>query len=417
QDTYTQGWKGVYDKDDFWPAWGPTVADAIKVDPTHPATLYKPFEEAFETGNQFRNSLSFSGGSEKFSFLTSVSQLKHNGVLPATDFKNYQARLNTNFTLSEKLKGGSSLAVTNSGGYRGNANRYAEQLIYWTPRYNVRDYLMDNGTMKSYGETDNPIYVAHTNRFKDDVLRVIGGFDLTYSPAKWVDLMYRVGIDAYRDNREGTAIGYQGLADERLVYDNGVEGADGRGFYNVYNNNFRALTSTFIATFKHDFNDDLNATLRVGQDVYDRFIKRTATEGGDLTVYNWFDLGNANIIKAATYNEKYRLMGFFGELNLAYKDYLFLTLTGRNDITSTLSKNNRSFFYPSATLSYVLSDQFSMPEAINFAKLRLSYAQIGKDAAPYSTSAGFAPYTNLPTGYIGFTRPSLLGDPQLKPEF
>ncbi|WP_254529734.1 MULTISPECIES: SusC/RagA family TonB-linked outer membrane protein [unclassified Sphingobacterium] len=417
QDTYTQGWKGVYDKDDFWPAWGPTVAEAIKVDPTHPITLYKPFEEAFETGNQFRNSLSFSGGSEKFSFLTSVSQLKHNGVLPATDFKNYQARLNTNFTLSEKLKGGSSLAVTNSGGYRGNANRYAEQLIYWTPRYNVRDYLMENGTMKSYGETDNPIYVAHTNRFKDDVLRVIGGFDLTYSPAKWVDLMYRVGIDAYRDNREGTAIGYQGLADERLVYDNGVEGADGRGFYNVYNNNFRALTSTFIATFKHDFNDDLNATLRVGQDVYDRFIKRTATEGGDLTVYNWFDLGNANIIKAATYNEKYRLMGFFGELNLAYKDYLFLTLTGRNDITSTLSKNNRSFFYPSATLSYVLSDQFSMPEAINFAKLRLSYAQIGKDAAPYSTSAGFAPYTNLPTGYIGFTRPSLLGDPQLKPEF
>src|SRR5690606_12822069 len=263
QDTYTQGWKGVYDKDDFWPAWGPTVAEAIKVDPTHPTTLYKPFEEAFETGNQFRNSLSFSGGSEKFSFLTSVSQLKHNGVLPATDFKNYQARLNTNFTLSEKLKGGSFLDVTNSGGYRGNANRYAEQLIYWAPRYNVRDYLMENGTMKSYGETDNPIYVAHTNRFKDDVLRVIGGFDLTYSPAKWVDLMYRVGIDAYRDNREGTAIGYQGLADERLVYDNGVEGADGRGFYNVYNNNFRALTSTFIATFKHEFNDDLNATLRV----------------------------------------------------------------------------------------------------------------------------------------------------------
>lgn len=417
QDTYTQGWKGVYNKDDFWPAWGPTVEEAMKVDPTHPSTLYKPFEEAFDTGNQFRNSLNISGGSEKFTFLTSLSQMKHNGVMPSTDFKTYQARLNTNFIISEKFKGGSSLAVSNSGGYRGNANRYAEQLIYWTPRYNIRDYLMENGTMKSYGDTDNPIYVANTNRLKDDVLRVIGGVDFTFSPAKWLDLMYRAGIDAYRDNREGTAIGYQGLADERLVYDNGVEGADGHGFYNVYSNNFRAINSTFIATFKHDFNEDFNAKLRLGQDIYDRYIKRTSTQGGDLTVYNWFDLGNANIIKADSYIEKYRLMGFFAELEMTYKDFLFLTLTSRQDITSSLAPKNRSFNYPSATVSYVISDHITLPEVINFGKLRFSYAQIGKDAPPYSTSSGFGPYSNLPTGYIGFTRPALLGNVELKPEF
>ncbi|WP_099372402.1 SusC/RagA family TonB-linked outer membrane protein [Sphingobacterium sp. 1.A.5] len=417
QDTYSQGWQGVYNKDDFWPAFGPTVEEAIKLDPTHPAQLYKPFEEAFDTGNQFRNSLSFSGGSEKFTFLTSISQLKHNGVLPATDFKNLQARLNTNFTINEKLKGTSSISVNNSGGYRGNANRYAEQLIYWSPRHNIRDYVLENGTMNSYGETDNPIYIAHTNRFKDDVLRVIGGFDLTYSPAKWVDLMYRIGVDTYRDDREATAIGYQGLTDERIVYDNGVEGADGRGFYNVYNNNYRALNSTFIATFKHQFNEDFGGKVRVGQDIYDQVTKRNATEGGDLTVYDWFDLGNANILKSSSYNEKYRLMGFFGELEMTYKDYLFLTLTSRTDITSTLNPKNRAFTYNSASLSYVFSDHIKLPEVINFSKLRLSYAGIGKDAAPYSTSKGFGPYTSLPTGYIGFTRPALLGDENLKPEF
>lgn len=417
QDTYSQGWAGVYNKDDFWPAFGPTVEEAIKLDPTHPSALYKSFEDAFETGNQFRNSLSFTGGTEKFNFLSSLSQLNQQGVLPSTDFKNYQARINTNFTISEKLKGGSSISVNNSGGYRGNAGRYAEQLIYWSPRHDIRDYLEENGTMKSYGDTNNPIYVAESNRFKDDVLRLIGGVNLTYSPTKWLDFMYRLGVDTYRDNREGTALGFQGLSGERLISENGVPGAEGQGFYNVYNQNFRGINSTFIATLKHEFNEDFKGSLRLGQDVYDQVIKRSSAEGGKLTVYNWFDLSNASIVKTRSYLEKYRLMGLFGELALSYRDYLFLTITGRNDITSTLEKGNRSFFYPSATLSYVFSDHMELPESISFGKLRFSYAQIGKDALPYSTSGGLGPYTNLPTGYIGFTRPELLGDKALKPEF
>jgi len=417
QDTYTQGWLGVYNSEDFWPSFGPTVDVAKKEDPTHPDKLYNHFKDAFDTGTQYRNSINFSGGTEKINFLTSLSQFNQTGVLPASDFKNYQGRINTNFILSEKLKGGASLSVNNSGGLRGNANRYAEQLIYWSPRHNIRDYMTENGTMKSYGETDNPIYIANTNRYTDNVLRAVGGVNLSYSPAKWVDFSYRFGVDTYRDNREWTALGSQGLADERIVYDNGVDGADGRGFYNVYNYNYRSFNSTFITTFKHDFTPDFQGTLRLGHEVFDSALKRNDVEGGDLTVYNWFDLRNANILKTNTYNEKYRLMGFFGELALSYKDYLFLTLTGRNDITSTLERNNRSFFYPSASLSYVVSDHLELPETINFAKIRLSYAKIGKDALPYATSLGFTPYTSLPTGYIGYTRPSLLGDRELKPEF
>ena len=417
QDTYTQGWLGVYNAEDFWPSFGPTVDIAKQEDPTHPDKLYNHFKDAFDTGSQYRNSLNFSGGTEKINFLTSLSQFNQTGVLPASDFKNYQGRINTNFILSEKLKGGASLSVNNSGGLRGNANRYAEQLIYWSPRHNIRDYMMENGTMKSYGETDNPIYIANTNRYTDNVLRAVGGINLSYAPAKWVDFSYRFGVDTYRDNREWTALGSQGLADERVVWDNGVDGAEGKGFYNVYNSNFRSFNSTFITTFKHNFTDDFQGTLRLGHEVFDSALKRNDVEGADLTVYNWFDLRNANILKTNTYNEKYRLMGFFGELALSYKDYLFLTLTGRNDISSSLERNNRSFFYPSASLSYVVSDHLELPETINFAKIRLSYARIGKDALPYATSLGFTPYTNLPTGYIGYTRPALLGDRELKPEF
>lgn len=417
QHTYTQGWQGEYDPESFWPSWGPTVADARAIDPSHPAQIYDHVKDAFTTGSQFKNTVTLSGGSERITFLSSLSQLNQEGVLPATDFKNYQARLNTTFKLSEKFSGGVNMNVNNSGGYRGNAGRYIEQLIYWSPRHDVNDYLEENGTMRSYGTTTNPRYVAETNRFKDDVLRFIGSANFSYNPLTWLSFSYRAGIDTYRDNRLGTALGFRDLVGERLVSENGTSANPGMGFVRVYNQNFRSINSTFVASADHQFSDDFSATLRLGHDLYDRYIRRENTEGSDLTIFDWFTMQNAKTIQSRSYEEKYRLMGLFGELSLNYKNYLYLTVTGRNDKTSSLLTPRNSFFYPSATLSYIFSDHLTLPEAVSDAKFRFSYARIGKDAEAYSTSRGFDSYQQLPSGYIGFTRPALLGDATLKPEF
>lgn len=417
QDKFSQGFLGVYNKDDFWPSFGPTVEEAKKLDPTHPDKLYNHFKDAFTTGTQYRNGVSISGGSEKITFLTSFSQSQQEGVLPSTDFKTLQGRLNTTFKPSEKFSAGASVAVSNTGGNKYNAGRYVEQLVYWSPRHDINDYLEDNGTMRSYGGTTNPRYAAESKRFGDDVLRLIGSANLSYQPLKWLNLSYRAGVDTYRDNRKTTAPGFQGLIGERLVDDNGTAAAPGFGLINNYTNEFRSINSTFIASAEGKLSSDLTGTLRVGHDLYDRHIYRTAIEGSNLTVYNFFSLTNAKILTAGTYEEKYRLMGVFGELSLNYKDYLYLTITGRNDITSSLLTPNNSFFYPSASLSYIFSDHIKLPAVINNAKFKFSYAQIGKDANPYSTSRGFAPYTGLPTGFTGYTRPAQLGDPNLKPEF
>ncbi|MEJ5961478.1 SusC/RagA family TonB-linked outer membrane protein [Pedobacter immunditicola] len=417
QSKYTQGWRGVYNADDFWPSYGPTVEEAIKLDPTHPAQLYNHMADAFQTGGQYRNGITVSGGSEKITFLSSVSQLQHNGVLPSTDFSNLQGRLNTTFKPSEKFNAGASINVSNTGGRRYNAGRYIEQLIYWSPRHDVNDYQVENGTMRSYGSTTNPRYLAESQSFTDDVLRLIGSANASYQPLKWLNFNYRAGIDTYRDSRAMTAPGFQGLIGERLVEENGTDAFPGMGLVNNYNNNFRSINSTFIASLTHTNENGLGGTFRVGHDLYNRKIERNAVEGSDLTVFDWYSLNNAKFLSGATYEEDYRLMGIFGELSLNYKDYLYLTLTGRNDITSSLVSPNNSFFYPSASVSYIISDHLKLPEVINNAKLRFSYARIGKDANAYSTSLGFASYTGLPTGVTGFTRPSLLGDPTLKPEF
>ncbi|MFD3000640.1 SusC/RagA family TonB-linked outer membrane protein [Pontibacter toksunensis] len=410
QDTYTQGFGGKYDPESFWPSWGPTVAEARQIDPTHPAELYNHFRDAYETGHQFRNSLSFAGGNETITFLSSISHLRHEGVLPFTDYENISARLNTEVKISDKFTTGANFNYTNSGGNRYNADRFSESLSYWSPRWDVTDFRKPDGTMNTYGN-NNPIYGAATNLLEDDVNRFIGGLSFGYSPLTWLNFSYRIGLDTYNDDRTGTAPGPRGFADERVYEDNG------QGFVREYTSKFRAFNSTFIATLNKSFGEDFNATLRLGHELYDRKIKSFGVEGRELAVFDYFNLTNARFLSSRQEEEEYRLMGIFGEFSVDYKDFLFLTLTGRNDITSTLERPNNSFFYPSASLSYAFSEHLQLPAFINQSKLRLSYAQIGKDALPYSTSSGFAPYTDFPTGYTGYTRSELLGNEDLRPEF
>lgn len=409
QKQYTAGILGVYVPIGLGPAWGPTIAEAKAIDPSHPDFLYDNYNNAFDTGSQIRNSLSLTGGTEAIKFFSSVSSFNQDGMLPFTDYKNLSARLNTDVTISPKIKAGINMNFTNSGGYRYDADRFGESLTYFSGRWNVRDYINPDGT-QLYRGTNNPIYGAATNRLKDDVNRFISGANVSYSPYNWLNFNYRVGVDTYTDNRFRTAPGRLGIPGE-AVYDN----AD--GFVGEYNTSYRAINSTFLATASSRLAKNLNGTLRLGYEVYDRRLKEAGVLGSVLGIYNDFRLTNATVLTPSQSLTEYRSNGFFGEATFDYNNYLFLTVTGRNDITSTLSSNNRSFFYPSASLSYVFSDNIKLPEFINQSKFRLSYAQIGKDAAPYSTSNGFSNYTGLPTGTTGLTIASNLGDQNLKPEF
>ena len=410
QDEYSQGYKGEYDPESFWPTWGPTVAEARALDATHPAELYNHFKDAYETGHQFRNSLSFSGGTDAITFYSSISHLNHEGVLPFTDYQNTSARLNTDVKISDKITTGAKFTYINSGGNRYNADRFNESLIYWSPRWDVTDFMKPDGTMNTYGN-NNPIYGAYTNLLEDEVNRFIGGLSFGYDPTDWLNFSYRVGLDTYNDARTATAPGPRGLAGEIAYEDNGL------GFVNEYSSRFRAINSTFIATVQSSFGENFNGTFRLGHELYDETVNSFGIEGSELAIYDFFDLSNARILASVEDNTQYRLMGFFGEASVDYKDFLFLTLTGRNDTTSTLARNNRSFFYPSASLSYLFSEHLDLPEFINQSKLRISYAGIAKDATKYATSSGYSNYTGLPTGYTGVTRAALLGNINLVPEF
>lgn len=411
QDIYTQGYGGVYNPADFWPEWGPTVAEARKIDPSHPAELFNQYGRAYVQGNQFRNTLSFSGGTEKATFSSSLGYDEQNGVLPFTWYQDITARLKGKLNFSKQFQMSASLYYTNTDGNFYSADRFNEEMSYWSPRWDVRDYLKPDGTQKTYGN-GNAWYKAATNKFYDRVNRVIGSMDFNYKPIEWFSINYRIGMDYYMDARTAHAPGPKGVPDEIIDEDNGA------GFIHEYRLAYRQVNSNLMLTFDHKWNDKLRTTLRIGHDLLDRNIDRVSAEGDTLAYYNVYALWNASHVAIDQYKEKYRIIGLYGQFTLGYDDYLYLTLTGRNDWTSTLSKNNRSFFYPSASVSYIFSENIkNMPKWLTSGKLRASLAGIGKDADPYSTSNVFVKAFNQPVnGVVGFTRSDTKGFPTLKPE-
>jgi TonB-linked SusC/RagA family outer membrane protein len=410
QSKFTQGYKGEYDSLSFWPEWGPTVAEALKIDPTHPAKLYNQYSRAYINGNQNRNNLSFSGGTDKASLSSSLSYFKQNGTIPFTWYQDMSARLNGTLKFSDKFNMGTSLYYINTDGNFYDANRFNENLSYWSPRWDVRDYLKPDGTQKTYGN-NNAWYSAATSKFRSNVNRLIGNVNFSYSPVKWLTATYKLGMDYYSDARTKTNPGPKGVPGE-------ITGSDdnGLGFVGEYRKSYRQVNSNFMLTFDNEWRSKFKTTLRLGQDLLDRTIDMVAAEGTDLGVYNLFSLSNAKQQVIGQYKEQYRIIGAFGEFTAAYNNDLFLTITGRNDWTSSLEKNFRSFFYPSVSLSWMFSDQLKTLPWLSDGKLRMSLAQIGKDALPYSTSVVYvtdgAPIDNT----LLFTRSNASGISNLKPE-
>ena len=412
QSKYTQGWKGVYDTTSFWPNFGPTLEAARAIDPSVPSSLYNNYKRAFRNGNQMRHTVSVSGGSDKSQLFASMSYFDQQGVMYFSDYKSYNGRIGGEFTISPKIKAGASLNFVNSGGNRPNYDRFGENLIYWANRWDVLDYIKPDGTMKTNPSlANNPIYVAATNKFKDNVNRTIASAHVSYAPTNWLNFMYRFGNDFFDDSRTATAPGPLGVPGEVTELDD-----NGYGFIGNYNTKNRIITSTFLADFNKNFNNGSTIDFKLGYDLRDQKLRQFSVYGDTLIVPDFFALQNAKKVTGSTYAMDSRIYGFFGDLSFGYKDFLYLDVTGRNDHSSNLAPQRRSYFYPSASLSYVFSENIKLPSWWSYGKLKASYAKIGKDGSAFAITNGF--FANGPIGNtIPYQQSTTAGNYELKPEF
>lgn len=406
QDQYGQGFSGEYDPSSFWPSWGALISEVAQTVPGH--KYQDNWNRAFNTGVQTDHSLSVSGGGENATFYGSFGRFDQKGIIPFSDWARTSAKLSGTVKVSEKFDFSGSINYTNSGGNRVPHDRFMERMMYWAETQDVRDYINPDGTMNTYGNT-NPIYDARFSTYVDDVNRIIGNLNFNYSPTDWLTLSYRIGTDYYSDSRTSITPGPKGIDGENPL--------SSTGEIEETRINSKDITSNFYLTLKKQWNDDLNTTLRLGNDIFQRKFDLVSARGEDFVLPDFYNVNATSQVFADQDKSIRRLVGFYGDLMVNFKEYLYLNVTARNDISSTLPKDNNSFFYPSVNLGYVFSEHFELPSWFTFGKLRGSWAQVGKDTNPHVLGITYVAPDAFPLdGQVGFSRNSSFGDPELKPE-
>lgn len=409
----------------------------------------------FETGATFNNTVSLSGAGDKTTYYLSLSSLNSDGVMPGNNdkYNKYGVRFNGSAQLTNKLY--TSISVNynkiNSDlvqGGQGNGSVYDN--VIQTPRdipldkmsdlnnpYNSMGGIFDPNGTEQYGYygayTISPYFILKNYRNLNDVDRITGNVTVGYKPLEWLDVLERVGADVYTDRRRYKYPKFSlAPADDAGNYSPEQNIHTQNGMYAEHDYTLSEITHDLMVTAKKQFSPDFTASLMVGHNVRQRTFNTLETQTNrskGLVVPGWYNLDNS-FGPVNTFNERTtrRLVGVYSELNLDYRHMLYLGVTARNDWSSTLPPENRSFFYPSVNGSFVFTELLqgsSISNILNYGKIRASWAQVGNDADPYllrtyfnkTDIAGGFGNTTFPLNDIpGFTKGNRIGNMQLKPE-
>lgn len=411
--------------------WGQVVEGEQRVKPY--VALPDNVKEFFDIGQVFNNGISLSQNNERNSYFLSLNHLNQKGIMPGTEYKRTSLRLTGTADLSNKFYTNATVNYIRALGdlsIQGQGASPYDQVLQ-TPRdislLELKDYKNNKfNTLSGYygAYTVNPWYLLGEDSYQSTVDRVLGSIELGYRPSSWLDVLYRIGTDVTGDKRKD-------IKSKRVIPDpnNQNHGNEFAGAYTEQNIGIRELTSDLIATGKFNLTNNLGLRVMLGHNYRQRNTENEATAINDLVVPGLYNLSNAaNPPTAVNQNTLRRLVGAYGEADLSFKNFLFLGITGRNDWSSTLPKGNNSFFYPSANLSFVVSDALKMPAWVSYGKLRTSAAKVGNDADPYLLESVFIAGTitdgqqnsqlNFPfQGTPGFTVGPTIGNPSLTPEF
>ncbi len=408
QKNYGRGWYGI-DDGSVYSASGALIEAQSVVDPTY--IYYDNYNNFYRTGGMRDLYFNMSGGKDAYTFYTSVNNTKQEGIIPFSDWGRTSVRLRGTAKFSEKFNVEASVNYSNSGGNRVPHTTMGERLMYWSHTQDITQYEKPDGTQIAGILSANPLYNAKYMTYEDNVDRTIGNLTFNYKPIDWLQFTYRFGHDFYVDKRDEISPGPKGIAGENRSGLSALGFMEQRRFIN------RVVNSNFFVTFDKDITSDLRATVRAGHELFETNLNYSYNFGENFVTPDFYSFSNVtrHVITENTYRR--RLIGAYGDASLDYKSFLYLNLTARNDWTSTLPKGNNSFFYPSASMSFVFNDVLNLPKTLNYGKLRAAYGKVGKDTDPYRTAATYTTATGFPlNGQVGYVRSASRGSDQLVPE-
>lgn len=349
----------------------------------------------YETSQMFNTNVAVDGGSENANFRLSFTNMDQSGVLPNSNINRNTVSFNGGLNLTDKLKvsSGVNYVLTKGLGRYGTGydNRNPNQSFrQW---YNVSTDMVEqretyeqtglNTSWNPYGSLDparatvphyfdNPYFNRNENYNNDERNRMFGNVQLDYQLTDWLSFTGRMSTDRYNEIRE-----------ERIAVGSVDVSSYSRTNRTFYENNLDLILNA------EKYFGDMSVSGMVGAN-YRRTGNESissATNGGLVTpgVYALSNSINNPLAPTETYS-RIGADGYFARATFGYAQMLYLDLTARNDIASTLPAANNSFFYPSASLSFVFSELMNTNGAFNFGKIRVNYAQVGNLAPALLTN-------------------------------
>lgn len=389
QSKYGEGENGIYDKSSG-SSWGPEIKGQSyeKWDgSTGTMRAYDNVKNFFNTGFNNSTNVSFSQLYNKTSIYTSFNRLYDKSMLPGSKYErtNLTARAVSKFgkddrwTLDTKVQYSKSAANNRPSGGVNAGNAFA--VMYQLPRsLDIRDFSVPKdqyGNMTWYdpASTDiNPYWAALYNLNSDSRDRFLLNGSLKYQFNDWLNAEIKGGADIYNTATEAKAYAGGPITNQ----------------YSQGKNSFTETNYSFLINAQKDnIFGKFGGLLNIGGNLMDRTISSLSSGSGELVVPDLFLLNNGK--NSPTVSQTYshhKINSLYGSAQVNYDGYLFLDATFRNDWSSTLSKANRSYFYPSLSLSYVFTDMIrktggSVPSWFTYGKLRASIAQVGNSLQPY----------------------------------
>ncbi len=386
---------------------------------------------AYFMRNPSAGSKSFSiyGGNDKSTYKLGFARNTEQGMLPNSSlFKNI-----LNFGVTNQLTNKLYAGITANISFNGATGRYGTGYDAKNPMGNFRQWWQTNVDMKeleaAYNRNternttwnwadytdvsagpiywDNPYFMRNKSYENDERTRFFGNTFLTYQAKKWMTITGRVSMDGYNEMQE-----------ERIAV-----GSIDVSEYSRYNRNYREFNYDLFAEYNKEVSKNFKISGVSGINIRKQTITSIyAQTNGGLNVPNLYSLSNTvNPLEAPSesYSAK-QVNGVYSNVNVGYKNFLFIDLTGRNDVSSTLSKGSNSYFYPSISGSYIFADHLkkligSNMKWLSYSKFRANYAQVGSDA-PYGSTKN---YYSAGTGFNGnaiYSVSSVMNSAGLQPE-
>ncbi|PZD79212.1 SusC/RagA family TonB-linked outer membrane protein [Mesonia sp. K7] len=380
-------------------------------------TLWRPYEDNrtdfFETGITQTHNLSVQGANDNGAMRSSLTHTKNEWVMPNTGFEQLSLSFNGNQQISDKIKLNAVAnyrhkTSDNLPGQGYNNHSIAYFMIFQNPNVDLDWYrpIWKEGQdqidmIRPYSSyIDNPFAMVYEIQNALDQHAVTGNMSADIALHPNLNLMLRGALNMYNKNM-----------DQERPYD---INRYARGYYRKTNVFKKETNVDFLLTYDKSFGDfDLTANLGGNRMDYSYLRQDSWAEG--LEIPGQYNLVNGSQLFTSQYDGYNKVNSLYSLVSLGWKDQVFLDITGRNDWNSILPEGNQSYFFPSASASFLLSEMFEMSKPISFMKLRASIAQVG-GAGQYDNRYRTRKYYGRSDFSGSAVAPTSLYNTDLKPE-